>query len=321
MSENISEGLMGSKEAVSIVIPTYYRNESLRAAIDSALTQEYDPIEAIVVDDSGERHAQSTVAEFDSVTYVPLPENQGAQRARAAGVARASGKYIQFLDDDDRLLPGKLSRQVPVLSANDTVGVVYCGLQWAGGPRVYPRTEVHGDVLSDALRVDTSPCMMGTMLIEQEVLSDINILKHDHAADDIGLKIQLAQSTDFGYVNDILVRRGNSPDSLGTSLAAAEARFEIIEIHDDLYGRFPDSIRREAVAEAYLVRGQALLRASLWSHRAIHSFALATYYQPDTSIEYIGSLVSSLFGRPGYSLLRRLYSRFVLGTNRRGKRT
>lgn len=308
-----------SREKASVVIPTYYRNRALRSAIRSALDQTYNPVETIVVDDSGEEHARPVVADFETVTYVPLRESRGAQAARQVGLDRSTGQYIQFLDDDDCLLPSKLDRQVSVLANNDDIGVVYCGLQWADGPAVLPRPGVRGDVLTDALRFDTAPCVMGTMLIDRSVLETVDLLKHDHGADDIGLKIELARVTEFDYVDDVLFWRRDSPESLGTSQAAVDGRFRIIEMYDRLYRESPEEIRREALAESHLVAGQFTLQNTMWSGAAIRSFATALYHSPGIRLPYLGSLVSSLFGRPGYELSRRLYSRCVLGSERQGK--
>lgn len=311
---------MQSEHRVSVIIPTYYRNERLRGAVQSVLHQGYEPIEILVVDDSGENHARPVGEEFEAVTYIPMGENRGPMGARVAGVDRATGEYVQFLDDDDRLYPNKLQRQIPLLANNDGVGVVYCGLQWAGGPAVRPRPTAKGDVLVDALRFDTSPCMMGTMLIERQVLANIDLMRHDHAADDIGLKIDLARATSFDYVDEVLVRRGNPEESVGTSLPAVEGRFEVIETFEDLYEEFPDTVRREALAETYLVQGQILLQKRPWSLAAIRSFALAAYRVPGAPPIYLVSLFSALLGRFAYDVSRSVYSRVVRGLDRRGKR-
>jgi glycosyltransferase involved in cell wall biosynthesis len=52
-------------ELVSITIPTYYRTDLLKKAIQSARDQTYDNVEIIVVNDSGERHAESVIDTFD----------------------------------------------------------------------------------------------------------------------------------------------------------------------------------------------------------------------------------------------------------------
>lgn len=312
---------MGQSPLVSVVIPTHYRNEDLLEAIRSALDQTYDSIEVVVVDDSGEEHARPVVEQFEEVTYLPLAENEGPQRARSEGLEASEGSYVQFLDDDDALLPEKIDRQMKLFENDPSVGVVYCGLRWEDGPDVLPKESVRGDVLEEALRFDTAPCMMGTMLIRRSVLEEVPLTRHSHGADDIGFKIDLARATRFDYLDEVLVRRGDTVDSLSTTWAAIEGRFEVIDTYADLYRQYPSSVRNEALAETYLVKGQRHLHDRRWSFAAVAAFTLATYYVPGIDGVYLSSLVLSLFGRPGYDLSRSLYSRHVLGPARRGKST
>jgi len=308
------------EEMVSVVIPTHYRDDNLRAALDSVLEQEWTPLEVVVVDDSGERYAESLVSEYDHVEYVSLEQNRGPQAAREVGFERSTGRYIQFLDDDDRLLPGKLTAQVPVLRDNPDVGVVYCGLRWEGTHAVVPHPDVRGDVLEAALRFSTSPAMMGTMLIERSVIEDITPFRHRHGADDIGMKIELARRTEFDFVEDVYLVRERSEDRFGLSWAAVEGRHEIITIYDGLYEQYPDA-RRAALGETYLVSGQFRLNEDRWSVAAFADFARALYHVQGYPPEYVGSLVTSLFGWHIYWAVRVFYSKYVLGDDRPGKRT
>jgi hypothetical protein len=310
----------GSRDAtVSVVIPTYYRNDRLRGALESVADQAYTPVETVVVDDSGERHAAPVAAEFD-VQYHPMEDNVGPQAAREAGVRATSGRYVQFLDDDDRLLPGKFETQVPVLAGDSAAGVVYSGLEWAGGPTVRPDLGVQGDVLADALRFQTAPCMMGTMLVERDVIEAIMPFEHTHGADDIGMKVELARTTEFRAVDEVLLRRGNPEGSVSTSQAAVDGRWAIIDHYEELYAEFPPAVRRAAVAETHFMQGRRLLEERPWSPAALAAFARAAYHAPGLSVPYVGALVAAVFGRPGYRLSRRLYSAFVLGGDRSGKR-
>jgi hypothetical protein len=225
-----------------------------------------------------------------------------------------------LLDDDDRLVDAKLEKQLRVLRSNPAVGVVYCGLRWEDGPAVLPNPAVRGDVLEHALRFDTSPAAIGTMLIERAVLERLRPFQHGHGADDIGLKIELARRTEFDYVDEVLLRRGNSPDSVGKSRAAVEGRKEIIRAYEALYDRFPRAKRR-AVAETYLVSGEQYLTGRGWSIAAITEFVRACYHVPGLPLVYAGSLLASLLGKRGYWFFRSRYSSGILGEYRRGKST
>lgn len=101
---------------VSIVTPAYNAAAYLPAAIDSVLAQGYRDWEMLVVDDcstDATREMVSGYAERDlRIRLIAQPRNGGPARARQAAVERAQGRYIAFLDSDDRWLPQKLERQL-----------------------------------------------------------------------------------------------------------------------------------------------------------------------------------------------------------------
>lgn len=117
-------------QVVSVIIPVYNRTGLLRAAVQSALSQTYRPIEVIIVDDgSTDAEAMRQVAAFAAETPTVVRSirvsNRGPGLARQAGLDVASGDYIQFLDSDDLMLPRKLELQVAGLQANPDCALSY----------------------------------------------------------------------------------------------------------------------------------------------------------------------------------------------------
>ncbi|MBM9508862.1 bifunctional glycosyltransferase/CDP-glycerol:glycerophosphate glycerophosphotransferase [Actinacidiphila acididurans] len=96
----------------SVIVPVYKVQAYLRACLESVLTQTYGDFELIVVDDrspDGSGEIADAVAAGDCrVTVLHLPENVGLGRARNAGMARATGDYLLFLDSDDLMTAGTL---------------------------------------------------------------------------------------------------------------------------------------------------------------------------------------------------------------------
>lgn len=287
---------------VSVVIPTYYRNDRLRGAIESAAVQDH-PTEIIVVDDSGDGHARPVAAEFD-VTYIELDSNIGSNPARTVGAERASGEYIQFLDDDDRLLEGKFSRQVELIEQTGA-GVAYCGMTYESGTTIYPDSAVRGDVLDRALEFSMSPCVTSTMLVARDALEEVLPLPDRPGGDDLGMMIDLARITTFEYVDESLVRRGVIEGSRGKSEGLIRGRKEIIREYDDCYREFPPSVRANALANTHKLEGRMELRDTRWSLSTVQSFALACYHVP--SLRTVIPLCASLFGRPGMNAMQRVY--------------
>jgi glycosyltransferase involved in cell wall biosynthesis len=82
---------------LSIIIPTYNRNEYIVNLLDKLKQQITDEVEVIVVDDN------SNIALQDSwYNYIYLTENSGgASVPRNIGLDKAKGEYITFIDSDD----------------------------------------------------------------------------------------------------------------------------------------------------------------------------------------------------------------------------
>lgn len=114
---------------VSTVIPVFNRAAMLLGAVHSVLAQDLRPIEIVIVDDGSTDDTggvcEELVAAYPEFIRVIHQENGGAGAAREAGRRIATGEFIQFLDSDDRLLPGKFSSQVEALRDDVSCGVAY----------------------------------------------------------------------------------------------------------------------------------------------------------------------------------------------------
>lgn len=118
---------------VSVVIPTYKRNDTLLRAIDSVYSQTYKNLEVIVVDDNAEfpeiREAnEKNLIKYPNVVLIKNEKNLGGGLSRNAGIKVASGEYIAFLDDDDEYLPEKIEKQLDLMieKKSDNIAVIYC---------------------------------------------------------------------------------------------------------------------------------------------------------------------------------------------------
>lgn len=103
-------------ERVSVIIPCFNVAPWIGAAIASAISQAYDDLEIIAVDDgSTDATAEIVRNEFPSVKLISTA-NQGASAARNLGTRLATGHFIQYLDADDLLAAGKITTQVRLLN-------------------------------------------------------------------------------------------------------------------------------------------------------------------------------------------------------------
>lgn len=125
----------------SVVITTFNRPHLVSTAIESVLNQTYPAHEVIVVDEGESTPTKQVVERFPGVRYF-WKQDDGLSGARNAGLKLATGDYINFLDDDDWILPRKLEVQCKILDQNPHIDVVYCRLY-----RALPDRTVVGEYL------------------------------------------------------------------------------------------------------------------------------------------------------------------------------
>lgn len=91
---------------VSVIIPVYKTERYVEECIASVLEQDYQNIEVILVDDGSPDHCPAVCEDYAGKyknVRVIHQENQGAGAARNRGMESAGGKYLLFVDSDDRL--------------------------------------------------------------------------------------------------------------------------------------------------------------------------------------------------------------------------
>ncbi|MDY6838673.1 MAG: glycosyltransferase family 2 protein [Thermodesulfobacteriota bacterium] len=114
---------------VTIIIPTHNRARLLISAIKSINDQQCPDIEIIIVDDGSTDDTlsviQSMQLQFPYISYCPNDRQTGPAGARNAGILKARGEYLAFLDSDDVWLDGHLIKGVSFLDDHPHVGVLF----------------------------------------------------------------------------------------------------------------------------------------------------------------------------------------------------
>lgn len=115
---------------VSVIIPVHNAEAFLASTLDSVVGQRYDALEIIVVDDGSTDGSAAIVKACPAdVRYVFQP-NAGPPAARNAGLRRATGDLITFLDADDLWPEGRLAVQLRLFAGYPSVDVVAGRFQW-----------------------------------------------------------------------------------------------------------------------------------------------------------------------------------------------
>jgi glycosyltransferase involved in cell wall biosynthesis len=96
-----------STPLISVVIPCYNQARFLGEAVESVLAQTHPRTEVVLIDDGSTDDPSAAAHRYPGVLF-RRQENQGPAAARNAGLRVSTGRYLTFLDADDRLLPAAL---------------------------------------------------------------------------------------------------------------------------------------------------------------------------------------------------------------------
>ncbi len=113
---------------VTTIIPVFNRAAMLVEAVNCVISQTYRPIEILIVDDGSTDDTASTAAGLAVLhpeVRVLTQKNGGPGMARERARIEISGEFVQHLDSDDLIDPGKFELQVAALRAHPECGVAY----------------------------------------------------------------------------------------------------------------------------------------------------------------------------------------------------
>lgn len=129
---------------VSVIIPAFNAADTVQTALGSIRGQSFRRWEALVIDDGSKDRTAEVVTSLASadgrIRYHQTTSNRGSSAARNAGLARAQGEYVMFLDADDWIGKDHISSLVQALRRDPLAGGAYTGhtIATGGGGHEHP---------------------------------------------------------------------------------------------------------------------------------------------------------------------------------------
>lgn len=138
---------------VTVIIPCFNYGRYLRQCVESLLRQSYRQWECIIVDDGSTDDTPAICAELANTeprVHIFRQANAGLSAARNAGIRRAAGEFVQFLDADDLLQSEKLAAHAGYLRGHPAVDIVagdaaFVDESAEGSPRAWTPRRVEGE--------------------------------------------------------------------------------------------------------------------------------------------------------------------------------
>jgi len=284
-----------SKSIVSIIIPTFKRNPSLKRAINSVLNQTFNEYQIIVVDDNNEGSRYRKLNEKlmedykdnEKVIYIKHQQNLNGAAARNTGIKFSKSKYIAFLDDDDEYLPEKTELQINVLEKLDkTWGAVYCGYSKYINNKLISTdlNSRYGNLKIKLLLMENPIAAGSTLLIKRSILNELNgfdITFSRHQ--DWELLMRFFKKYKIAYVKQNLVKININDNTNTENLIITNERF--LKKYEKDIENLPINLQKEIYKRHYLEITRSFLKNKNIK-RAVIYFKKSKKYSKISLIDY-----------------------------------
>lgn len=195
---------------VATIIAAYNAEQTIAQTIDSALTQNFDGQEIVVVNDGSTDATAAILEQYDNRIRVFTQWNQGAAAARNTGVAHSTGEYVAILDSDDLWLPGKLKTMVGTLERNPHATLAFSEYTKIDehGTEFEASSIGHAPAMEEMMK-SFPPILTSTLVIRRERLNRCGGLDEKFKVqgfEDLWLLLLLRELGEFVYVPDKLTR-------------------------------------------------------------------------------------------------------------------
>jgi len=208
---------MSVKRKVSVIIPTYNRAQMLERALQSVLSQTYDNVEIIVIDDGSTDNTSEILDKYDSSIKHYSILHKGVSAARNMGIKKAKGPWIAFLDSDDYWLEGKLERQLKYMVEKDYL-VAQTGEKWKRSGNWVMKGERHekpeGWIFEQCLPL----CVVtpSAVVVDKTVFNEVGTFDESlPACEDYDMWLRMALKYRVGLLDDkLVVKVGGHKDQL-----------------------------------------------------------------------------------------------------------
>lgn len=250
------------KGLVSVVIPTFKRNDMLPRAIDSVLGQTYQSVEILIVDDNepGDAFFNENVIllkkyeNIPNVKHIVQEHHTNGAIARNLGVKLAKGEFVAFLDDDDEWLPNKLEKQVEFLNSNQECGAVSCLTEiYKDGKLIgkscpYESKNLQFNVLLRIVGIGTPSFCGRTEILLKSRLFDPKLKRHQ----DLQFFVDFLNISNIEPINEVLYHiHADSIINRPNTVQLIEYKKQYFNSISDTLDKLDDSLRRRVYNAHY----------------------------------------------------------------------
>lgn len=231
---------------ISIILPVYNGEKTIRATIESVLQQTHTDFELIIINDGSQDRTLETVSSFaDHRLRVFSYPNAGVTVSRNRGLVQVKGDYVAFIDADDLWTFDKLEAQLTLLQANPQAAVAYSWSDFIGEAGQFLHRGCHaqiaGNVYADLLVVDFLENGSNPLIRRQALIEVGEFDESLPVGEDWDMWLRLAARYEFVLVPRPQILYRVSPDSQTSNVSRLET--SCLQVLNRAFSQAPESLQ------------------------------------------------------------------------------
>jgi glycosyltransferase involved in cell wall biosynthesis len=242
---------------ISVVIPVYNGEKTIRETIESVLNQTLSDLEIIIINDGSQDSTLEMVSSLKDLRVKTFSyPNKGLSASRNRGISQASGDYIAFIDADDLWTPDKLEAQFNALQANPQAAVAYSWTNYIDEFGQFLCQGLHSNYTGDVYNklLVTNLLENGSNpLIRRQVFTQVSGFDESlRAGEDWDMYLRLAAQYHFVVVPAPQILYRLSVNSMSSNVTQQEA--ECLKVIERAFNQAPASVqhlRKTSLANLY----------------------------------------------------------------------
>jgi len=216
---------------VSVIMPAYNAEKTIKSAVDSVLGQTFLDLELIVVNDCSKDKTDEILKEYEKkdkrVKYYINEQNKGVSKTRNFAISKAEGEWIAFLDSDDMWRSDKLSKQIELLENNPDACISYTASSFIfedGRESGYIMEAEEKTSYKTLLRKNLLSC--SSIVIKADIMKNIK-MPNDAMHEDYYVWLTVLKEHDFAYgINEpLLIYRLSTNSKSSSRIKSAKMLF------------------------------------------------------------------------------------------------
>lgn len=222
---------------VSVIVPTYNAAQYLPGTIESVLSQTFGDFELLIIDDGSTDNTVEVAERYkklDKRVQLFSQANQGVSVTRNTGIQRSVGKFVAFIDADDRWLPQKLASHLKHFNQDTNLGVSFGRVEFLN-PEGQPTGQFSNSRLSDIkphhFLSENPTVTVSNIVVLREVFKEIGSFEESmNYSEDMDWLLRVACSDRWKVegINEVLTQYRTSTGGLSSNLYRMEEGWNLL---------------------------------------------------------------------------------------------